>query len=240
MYYHMTIKSSNDKTGAIPVTSTSAESCPDACPLKGAGCYGDNFPLSLHWQKVTDGDTRAITLTQLCTVIKSLPDNQLWRHNQVGDLPGQGNRINVRQLAQLVKANQGKRGFTYTHKPPTKTNLKAIRQANQDGFTINLSANSIDHADTLMEYALPVVTIVDSAYARKSKGKVWLETRAEWKTRIAPLDFGTKNKIVLCPATNQDTDCAHCGLCQHFRRDYMVAFPGHGGGTKKVNLIAKG
>ena len=185
MYYHMTIKSSNDKTGAIPVTSTSAESCPDACPLKGAGCYGDNFPLSLHWQKVTNNE-RGLSFDAFCDVITSLPDDTFWRHNQVGDLPGKGNRINTAQLSQLVKANQGKRGFTYTHKPPTKTNLKAIRQANQDGFTINLSANSIDHADQLMEYALPVVTIVDSAYARKSKGKVWLETRQEWKTRTGP------------------------------------------------------
>ena len=56
------------------------------------------------------------------SAIYSLPVGQLWRHNQAGDLPGIGNKIDVKQLGQLVKASEGKRGFTYTHKPLTKVN----------------------------------------------------------------------------------------------------------------------
>ena len=48
--------------------------------------------------------------------IAALPVNDLWRHNQAGDLPGDGELIDKPKLRQLIKANHGKRGFTYSHK----------------------------------------------------------------------------------------------------------------------------
>lgn len=49
--------------------------------------------------------------------IAALTEGQLWRHNQAGDLVGGGNEIDTAPRGQLVAANAGKRGFTYTHKP---------------------------------------------------------------------------------------------------------------------------
>ena len=43
-----TLKSKNNKTGNIPVTISASKTCPDACPLKGAGCYADIGPLMIH------------------------------------------------------------------------------------------------------------------------------------------------------------------------------------------------
>ncbi len=43
--------SSNAKTGPIPVTTTSEETCPVSCPLKRNGCYADAGPLALFWRK---------------------------------------------------------------------------------------------------------------------------------------------------------------------------------------------
>jgi len=70
----------------------------------------------------------------------------LWRHNEAGDLPGEGDDIDVPKLRALVQANRGKRGFTYTHKPvlDNPQNAVAIKCANQNGFTVNLSADSIE------------------------------------------------------------------------------------------------
>ena len=56
--------------------------------------------------------------------------------------------INPRMLAELVAANRGKRGFTYTHKPPSQE-CAAIRRANRNGFTINLSADTLEEEDKL-------------------------------------------------------------------------------------------
>ena len=52
-YIQVTRKSRNSKTGDIPVTTTSEESCPHACPLKGNGCYAEGGPLAILWRKVT-------------------------------------------------------------------------------------------------------------------------------------------------------------------------------------------
>ena len=218
MKYHLTLKSGNAKTGPIPVSTTDSTSCPPVCPFKSSGCYADSGPLKLHWNKVAQD--RGESITQFCHKIKSLPAGQLWRHNQAGDLPGRGNQIDVGQLAQLVGANEGKRGFTYTHKPMTASNLKAVTIANELGFTINLSGNNIEHADSLMKHNLPVVTVLPINAPKK---------------QITP----GGHKVVTCPATYRNTNCADCGLCQR-DRNFIIGFPAHGTSAKKANLIAKG
>lgn len=214
--YHLTLQSGNAKTGKIPVSTSTATTCPDTCPLKQGGCYAKSGPLGLHWQAVTNGK-RGNSWDDFIKQIESLPAGQLWRHNQAGDLPGENLAIDVQALNQLVTANIGKRGFTYTHKPTTPENLKAIRHANQNGFTINLSANNSAHADQLIALnAGPVVTILP-----------------ENSNKVGFTPAG--NKIVVCPAqTNTKTSCADCKLCQRADRDYIIGFIVHGSGKKKA------
>ncbi|MDB4351969.1 hypothetical protein OAA60_00885 [Porticoccaceae bacterium] len=219
MRYHLTAKSANVKTGKIPVSTTSSDSCPATCPLKDKGCYASLGHLGMHWKQVdkqrgTDFDT-------FCESIAALPDNQLWRHNQAGDLPGNSNRINVGQLRQLTQANAGKNGFTYTHKPLTANNEKAIREANDNGFTINLSANGLHEVDGLMGRGLPVVTILPLDAPKVTTTK-------------------SGHKVVTCPAQLRDTNCKDCGLCQQRNRSFAIGFIAHGSKTNQVNLIAKG
>ena len=112
LHYHITLKSNNAKTGKIPVTTSDARTCPDSCPLKlSKTCYAKSGNLNLHWLKVSDG-SRAISFNQLLEAIRNLPGNQLWRHNQAGDLPGFNETIDVNAMYQLIDANRGKRGFT--------------------------------------------------------------------------------------------------------------------------------
>jgi len=223
-HVHITAHSSNKKTGPIPVTTSSRDTCPDTCPLKrsdtGNGCYADGGPLAMHWNAVTSGK-RGGTMGALCDHIKKMPRGQLWRHNQAGDLPGKGNRINALQLQQIARANRGKRGFTYTHKPPTAHNIAAITAANNAGFTISLSANNPAHADQLAAHGLPVVTIV----------------AADQNKKVTFTPAG--RKMVMCPAAIDDTDtmnCSRCGICAlpAARRDYIVAFPAHGSSHKRA------
>ena len=145
--YHLTLKSSNRKTGNIPVTTSSRDTCPDACPMKANGCYAEGGHLRLHWDSVTNGK-RGMTFKEFRDKICELPKGQLWRHDQAGDLPGKGDVIDPRDMTDLIMANTGKRGFTYTHKPPqVGRNLELIESANIMGFTVNLSANSREHSD---------------------------------------------------------------------------------------------
>jgi hypothetical protein len=144
--------------------------------------------------------------------IAALPDGQLWRHNQAGDLPQVNGTIDAVKLGQLVAANQGKRGFTYSHHRDAAS-LAWIKHANEWGFTVNLSANDLTDADALADTgAGPVVVVLPS-------------TQTENTTTPAG------RRVVVCPATQRDdVSCATCQLCQR-QRSTIVGFPAHG--TKK-------
>ena len=224
MQVSLTLKSSNAKVGPVPVSTTTAASCPDACPFKSAGCYADGGPLALHWRAITEG-RRGVSWDAFVGQVAALPDGQFWRHNQAGDLPGHGDAIDVNMTMALVTANVGKRGFTYTHKPMTEANAAVVRDANAMGFTVNLSANNLAHADTLADIgAGPVVVVLDAP---------------EGECHDVTTPAG--RRVVTCPATyRDDVTCASCKLCAVRDRKVIVGFPAHGMRAKKAAAIARG
>jgi hypothetical protein len=245
MHFNLTVKSRNEKTGPIPVSTSSAKTCPDTCPLKKAGCYGDGGPLALFWAKVTRGEAGKGWI-EFCADVSKIPDGSLWRHNQVGDLPPKAEApetIDRAALALLVSANKGKRGFTFSHFDTIANaeNRETIRAANAAGFTVNLSANTLDHADALAETgAGPVATVLPADLGRKTKGKQWAETLQEYNARISKPRTPAGRAVSICPATFLDTNCKACGLCAKADRKAIVGFPAHGVSTKKADLIARG
>jgi len=216
---HLTRVSANAKTGPIPVSTSSADTCPPSCPFKSQGCYAKSGPLALHWAKVTSGG-RGMDWQTFCEAIADLPRGSLWRHNQAGDLPGIGEYVDASALGKLTKANQGRRGFTYTHKHATESNREAIRSANANGFTVNLSANTLAHADELAETQCgPVVVVLPS-------------------DQVTNTTTPAGRKVVICPATvRDDVTCASCGLCQR-QRSAIIGFPAHGTGKRKASFVA--
>jgi hypothetical protein len=120
----------------------------------------------------------------------------------------------------IVKANFGRRGFTYSHKR-SKQAIKWIRHANAWGYTINLSANDAEDADYLADLAAgPVVCVVP------------VDTPDHSFTPAG-------RPIVICPAqTREDMTCAVCQLCQKVDRKSIVGFLAHGNKTKIVNQRA--
>ena len=116
---------------------------------------------------------------------------QPWRHNQAGDLPGDGDAIDAAKLSALVNANRGKLGWTYTHKPVDAkhiANRRAIADANADGFVINLSADTLAEADTLAALNVgPVVVVLDAQEGTKAD-----TTTPEGR------------KVITCPATYRE------------------------------------
>lgn len=223
---HFKKKSGNAKTGPIPVTMSEAKTCPDACPLKGAGCYAETGPVSWNWKKVKEGG-EGDAWPAFVEKIAALKPGTLWRHNIAGDLCGDGLTIDGPALMQLVAANAGKRGFAYTHyNPAIGRNAARIAEANASGFTINLSANNLRHADALAGLGIgPVVTVLPADTAR------------------AGLKITTPQgrKVTVCPATyRDDVTCKSCGLCAIATRETIVGFPAHGVKAKRADAIARG
>ena len=217
--YHLARVSRNRKTGPIPVTTTSANSCPPSCSFKGNGCYAQSGPLAIHWKCVSEG-RRGITFDELLQEIATLRRHALWRHNQAGDLtPEAPGVIDSRKLTRLAMVNRGRRGFTYTHYLPTPANRIAIRQANQLGFTVNLSAESLRQADEYLDLGVaPVVVVLPSNVANATRTPAG-------------------RHVIVCPASTGNTDCLNCGICQQRDRASVVGFPAHGSGAKHVEAI---
>lgn len=226
--YYLTRRSWNRKTGPIPVTMTSAETCPESCAFKGAGCYAEYGPLGLHWNALTR-QRKGYPLDEFCEAIRRLRGSGgPARHNQAGDLPGIAERIDREELRQLVAAmgRSGLTWFTYTHKPMTPENRKAIDMIQGQGLVINLSATSPREADQLRGLGVgPVTTVL-------------------------PFDAGERQyrtpggqRLIVCPAHYRETvTCMSCGsgrpLCARLERDYVIGFPAHGAGRRKASHAA--
>jgi len=220
--YHLTKVSNNAKTGPIAVSTSSKSTCPDDCPLKEKGCYAGNGPLNLHWQKVTNGE-RGVSFDDFLLQVGALPIKSEYRHNQAGDLPGENGQIDAPKLARLAATTKKRklRAFTYSHYN-VLTNLNnrlAIKQANDDGFTINLSANHINEVDDLLALNIAPVAVIMPMNAPK----------------VSYTAAG--NKIVICPAqTNDETRCIDCMLCANKDRNFSIGFLPHGTSAKKAAL----
>jgi len=217
MKIHFVAKSSNVKTGPIPVTYSERDTCPPSCGQRDS-CYAEaGFHTRMVWDKVS---IRGSALETVADKIRKLKPNTLWRFNVAGDLPGVGEDIDGGAIAQLVHANRGKRGFTYTHKHSARA-IKFARFATDRGFTVNLSADDAGHADTLAETGLPVAVVVPLGTAERT---------------TTP----SGRPIVVCPAqTREDVTCYSCGLCQRANRKVIVGFLAHGTRAKKADAVAR-
>ncbi len=237
-----TAESRNTKTGPMPVTTTASHSCPSACVLNaangGGGCYAQQNHLGADWRamsaveggekakRASGGFLQTTDWTGLVNNVAGLPEGQLWRHNQAGDLPHVAEHIDAGAVGELVAANAqaGARGFTFTHHDMAiGDNATIVAQANAAGFTINLSGNNLQHADELAALAIgPVVTLLPASVHGNEK----IETAAG-------------RRVVVCPATyRDDVTCKSCGLCARADRSVIVGFPAHGAAKAKVSAIA--
>jgi hypothetical protein len=221
-------RSGNRKLGGLPASITSRDTCPDACSLKRFGCYALYGHTAAHWRRV--GRQRE-TWDDFCADVARLPAGQLWRHNEAGDLPGRDDAVDVPRLVQLVAANRGRRGFTFSHYPVLDwrvdahlRNAGAISGANRMGFTVNLSADDLAQADALADlvYVGPVAVLLPSD---------------------APVRLKTPKgrRVVVCPAeTNESVTCASCQLCANAGRKSVVGFRAHGQASQIVSEVARG
>ena len=233
IFVHVSPVSSNVKTGPIPVTTSSKNTCPESCQLKGNGCYAEAGHVNFHWQKVSKGE-RGLSFDDALDTIKALPSSSLVRHNQAGDLPGVGDVLladeNIRLAAALTYKH--KRPFSYTHylvlgdSTTAEVNRGIIKHINHKGFVVNLSANNLTEADLMADLAIaPVVTILP---IDAGKGAITPKGR----------------KVITCPATYKEgVTCASCKLCAEQRllkngkERVIIGFPAHGVAKKKAEKV---
>ena len=130
-------------------------------------------------------------------------------------------KIDHAMMRQLIRANRGRGGFTYTHHNPFDAdNAEIILESNHGGFTVNLSADTTAKADAYVELGIaPVVTLLPNDSAK--------------------VTFTPKGrKVVRCPAeTSEKVTCQSCRLCQKIDRP-IIGFTPHGSGKKVTQEVA--
>lgn len=219
-HYHLTPVSSNRKTGPLAVTTTSQDTCPNDCPLKGGDCYAGGKddpvkagagPLALHWVKVTRGE-RGTGLEDHCKALRALPPGRMLRLNQAGDLPGDGELIHYDDAMALCTAAGHRRiAWGYTHYVRTVRNLSVVSGINNyTGTCINASADSLEQAASLHDVGHPTTVVLKDVPKERSFSYASV-------------------RFVVCPVDSGKTaSCASCGagepLCAKKRRDYVIAF----------------
>ncbi len=231
----ITRKTANKVTGPIMVTTSARASCPLSCAFrKGAPgelaglCYAEHGALGgFLWTSLDRGHpgetvlngVRIYDFAELLTAIRQQDPGALWRHNIAGDLPSTNrSTLDATGLRAIIEANRGRRGFTFTHFDVLTNfvNRQLIKEANDNGFTINLSGNSPAHADQLADLRVAPVTTVLAPGIRRN------------------LKTPKGRTIVICPTNTHGLTCAECGLCARASRSTIIGFPASGGLKFKV------
>jgi hypothetical protein len=177
----------------------------------------------MHWEKVSQG-LRGTDWQGFTEQVSRFKAGQLWRHNQAGDLPSNnGKTIDWGKLEDLIQANTGKRGFTYTHYDWQGFNGSLIKQANARGFTINTSTENLEDALASFKAGFPTTVVLNPQNYQGMKTFKYNEAT-----------------VAICPAQlNDNVTCATCALCQKAERNVIVGFLAHGASKNKVIKILK-
>jgi hypothetical protein len=207
-------RSGNVKLGRIPASISERGTCPPSCGLYHAGCYAGYAPLGPHWHAVPE---RGIEWDEFLERVRGLRRNQLWRHNVAGDLAGQGEEVDYARLDQLVDANRGYRGFTFTHK---RLDAGVVERAASLGFVINQSVDTLEELDEQgIDAPATVLLPIDAPKALRTAGG--------------------RNVAVCVAETTYGMTCADCRLCAQADRKVVVGFRAHGPYAKHLTQLVQ-
>ena len=234
--FTLTPKSENTKTGPIGVSTSPMQTCPVACPFRGRGCYNNYGPMGNRWKvcSLSGSDPCAGYAFMLDQVRAKVPEGAMWRHNQAGDLVGNGYVIEEWSARRLAAANKGKHGFTYTHYPVIsqsgvtesqhKWNRTVVERMNAAGFAVNISCNSTAHADKVADSGIkaPITCILPEQVKKDGV-----------KSVLSPAG----RKITVCPSVTTGKTCVECKLCAIPNRKTIIGFPCHGSGKKRAEEV---
>lgn len=212
--YRLVRSSGNRKLGAsVFKTYASKNSCPNTCPFKGNGCFGENFPQDMAWNKV---EQVGVDLPQLIDEIQSLPMRSKLRINVVGDY---ANPLEDIPKFSAVVARKQLDVLNYTHHKPTP---EVVAVAKAASYVVNFSGEHAGFAEWCLDNGVNAVIALPSFY----KGKF--------------IKCGMVN-VVTCPAVYREVTCENCMLCAQDRveRKIAIGFPAHGTKKKAIDRVIR-
>lgn len=209
-------RSSNRKTGPLPVTSRPEETCPSDCPFlpggEHGGCYGTGRIMAMARRRAT---TMSVDDAVEAILAKRSPAARFLRDRIVGDVLAEDGTVDRDYLAGISEVGRrvGLQVFGYTHawRRFTRGDVRFVRRL---GYVMNASCETREDIHDAVGLGLLPVVVNDNL----QDGEM-----------IAGL------RVVTCPAqTREATTCASCGLCARPQRACVVRFRIHGTGKAMV------
>lgn len=208
----VTLKSQNQKTGPIPTISRPQVTCPNDCPLMGAGCYGENNTFGGAPSMFTRAERAVQKFSIRDIALRAKPGTPAVRVNVVGDYLNEKGKPDLEYIADtnfIAKARDWVM-IAYTH---------AWKRMKPDMFDYVVRASCQSEAELKEAHAAGWWTVV-------------VDPGPEHPDTLIGKTIDGR-KVVQCPATNgKAANCAECRLCG--REAAIVAFPTHGTQKKKA------
>jgi len=193
------------KTGAIPVSYSPKESCPDSCSLKDGGCYAWGlFYLRILGAKIRDGKIEIKTLTQALKERRA--DAKVIRHRVAGDVVGDVTGT-VQECLQVEREGLTNIGYTHHWQSDEAQPLKKWFRA---------SCNSIEEMNLARSMGWSVAVMVPEGTPKK------MMLKSGERAFMCPARHGVEGKT--------DITCNTCTLCKVTDKthDKAVMFEVHG------------
>jgi hypothetical protein len=213
--------SENEKLGGCSCTYLAQHSCPDSCPLLGAGCYAEYGPLHFITHRLNQAPplNPAALARREAAAIAALTGDRPLRLHVVGDAR---TPLAARILAEAAESYR-KRGsrpvWTYTHA------WRVVpRSCWGTAVSVLASCESTEQVARARGRGYAAALVVPS-YQRES---------------AYDLD-GVR--VVPCPWQTRGVTCRDCRLCFDdqalLRRGHAIAFAAHGAGAATVRLALR-
>lgn len=205
------IATTNKKTGPITATSRTQDSCPNACPFKGSGCYAEYGPGGGVFRQ-TEKLGRDDELTVINEMVARVPVGDGVRWNVSGDLTLSDGETLDRDYVEAIDAFHSTRPDTwpilYSH--AWRGQVMPFERVNANASCETL--DEVAQARALGWQTVMTVPTTDDI----PEGREFVRCPAEYRT-----------------VNGKPVNCSTCKLCSK-ARSTTVVFTVHGTGKRKA------
>ena len=210
--------SKNSKTGKVSATYAPIQTCPDSCPLKNSGCYGQSGPCGVTFTRISD-NTEKQNLSEQdiaekeAKAIDSLNGDLPLRLHVTGDCPNDSSAKTVSDACERYMTKDDNPVWAYTH---------TWENVDRDSWGIvNVLASC--------ESSEQVRRATDKGYS-----VAWvtpLNRIADRVQKAAQMGLS----VSLCQNFSKGKTCTQCRKCFNTNEKEVVIIPTHGIQVKKAD-----